>query len=571
MAQASPPINEVWRLLRESRQQALAPILVRNGVKSVEDISRLSTQLLDDGAQPWQLELLTSMPHQQQGPCTQPRWDTPVVRQVKRASLQAALDAALPNNRRRCVEALERDVLANSTKPSTDSKVKTYQTICLAWQVEPWPVTLRSIQCFGASLKEGAYKSAQGFFQAVFTYQRRHLQQEVDPVVRGAARDYTRSISRGIGPSALKDSFDVDMLSQIPVDYKTDPFDMQSPAHGRDVMILACWFMMRELEMASCRWSHLYVSGPTINLMLPVQKNDTAGSLTLRTLRCACRIRLHPLCPVHAAQRHINRVRAHSAFQSQAEFPLIPNETGQVSSKHFMIQFFRPLTRPNHEGAETERFAGHVCRVSGAQWLSRLGMPLNQIQLLGRWSSTAVERYVQLAPLTQIEQCGAALLHPSAQRNLGISDGDVIHQAPPVEDCESPPQPVVDVETLGETVEVDDRDPEPVVSVADLQTLRAQVASLRQVVMEPSQILVHRTKSHIVHIGSVSETANNPVHWRTRCGWSYGLSSFFRLQSMQSGFRGCQKCFRDDEGHLASESDDSSGSDEVADSSSSSE
>eukprot|EP00435_Cladocopium_sp_Y103_P022823 s2498_g5.t1 len=485
MAQTSHPLNEVWRLLRESRQQDLAPLLIRNGVKSVEDISRFSAELLDARVQPWQLELLTSLPHQSI-PQLQPRWDTPVVRQVKRASLQAAIDAALPNNRRRCVEALERDVLANTTKPSTDSKVKTYQTICLAWQVEPWPVTLRSIQCFGASLKEGAYKSAQGFFQAIFTYQRRHLQQDVDSVIRGAARDYTRSISRGIGPSALKDSFDVDLLTQIPVNHAAEPFDMLSAIHGRDVMILACWFMMRELELASCRWSHLYVAGPTVNLMLPVQKNDTAGSLTLRTLRCACRVRLRPLCPVHAAQRHIARVRAHDSFRSQAEFPVIPNELGQVASKHFMIQFFRrtlaaagvALTRPNHEGAQTERFAGHVCRVSGAQWLSRLGMPLNQIQLLGRWSSTAVERYVQLAPLTQIEQSGAALLHPSAVRFNGISDCDVVAPSQQVETPSADQGPVVDVESLGETVEVDDRDPEPVVSVADLQMLQAQMASL---------------------------------------------------------------------------------------------
>eukprot|EP00435_Cladocopium_sp_Y103_P054359 s601_g17.t1 len=458
MARASHPISEVWRLLRESKQQDLAPILIRNGVKSVEDISRLSAQLLADGVPAWKIELVTAVHHQEDEP-PRPRWDMPVVRPTKRASLQAAIDAALPNNRRRCVEALERDVLANSTKPSTDSKVKTYQTICLAWQVEPWPVTLRSIQCFGASLKEGAYKSAQGFFQAVFTYQRRHLQQDVDALVRGAARDYTRSIARGLGPSSLKDSFDVDLLSEIGIEYQAAPFDLHCTSHGRDVMVLACWFMMRELEIASCTWSHLYVSGPTINLMLPVQKNDTAGSLTLRTLRCACRIRLHPLCPVHAAQRHLSRLRAHVAFQNQADFPVVPNDEGQVLSKHLMVQFFRrtiaaagvSLTRPNHEGAETERFAGHVCRVSGAQWLSRLGMPLNQIQLLGRWSSTAVERYVQLAPLTQIEQCGADLLRPAGSGHRNISNDDVMEE-PPLH----PPMPVVNVEELDKPVEVDD-------------------------------------------------------------------------------------------------------------------
>lgn len=69
-----------------------------------------------------------------------------------------------------------------------------------------------------------------------------------------------------------------------------------------------------------------------------------------------------------------------------------------------MIQFFRrtiaqsgtPTTRPNAEDVETERFSGHSLRVSGAEWLSRLGMQSHQIQLLGRWtwSSAAVEKYI---------------------------------------------------------------------------------------------------------------------------------------------------------------------------------
>eukprot|EP00435_Cladocopium_sp_Y103_P058647 s456_g20.t1 len=395
---ALPPV----RTLREGfggyqtrfQQAALAPVLLRNGVRSVDDVTRLSCQLLE-GIAPWQVELLAAAKCQDD-PTPPQRWDLPVVRNVKRASLQAAIDAALPNNRRRCLEALERDVLAHTTKPSMDSKVKTYQTICLAWQVEPWPVTLQSVQCFAASLKEGAYKSAQGFFQAVFTYQRRHLQKDVDNVVRSAAKDYTRSISRGLRPSTLKDSFDVGLLAQIPIEYQVSSFSMQSASHGRDVLILASWFMLRELELAGCKWSHLWIESPNVNLMLPVQKNDTSGSLTMRSLRW------------HRCTTWI-----------------------------YMVQFFRmtiaaagvSLTRPNQDGCETERFSGHVCRVSGAQWLSRLGMPLNQVQLLGRWNSTAVERYVQLAPLTQIEQSGAALLHPHRSCDGVVTIADVVGNA----------------------------------------------------------------------------------------------------------------------------------------------
>lgn len=55
-----------------------------------------------------------------------------------------------------------------------------------------------------------------------------------------------------------------------------------------------------------------------------------------------------------------------------------------------------------------------MLRVSGAQWLSRLGMGANQIQLLGRWSSAAVEGYIQLAPLLQVERMAGELLHPTS-------------------------------------------------------------------------------------------------------------------------------------------------------------
>ena len=161
-----------------------------------------------------------------------------------------------------------------------------------------------------------------------------------------------------LGPSTLKDSFDVESLSNIPVSHDVAPFDMDNIAHGRDILVVACWYMLRELDLASSRWAHIYFDGPTVNLLLPVQKNDTAGSLTIRSLRCACRVKVHPLCPLHAARRHLTRLRGHSAFQ------LVPDREGKLPTKHFMVLFFRrtiaatgtPTTRPNAEGTESERF-----------------------------------------------------------------------------------------------------------------------------------------------------------------------------------------------------------------------
>jgi hypothetical protein len=59
-------------------------------------------------------------------------------------------------------------------------------------------------------------------------------------------------------------------------------------------------------------------------------------------------------------------------------------------------------------------FGGHVARVSGAQFLAAAGVPVATIQLLGRWSSNAIERYVQKAPLLTAPSVPLALL--GAQR-----------------------------------------------------------------------------------------------------------------------------------------------------------
>ena len=48
--------------------------------------------------------------------------------------------------------------------------------------------------------------------------------------------------------------------------------------------------------------------------------------------------------------------------------------------------------------------------MSGAQFLASAGTPTPLIQLLGRWSSMAVERYIQMAPLSIIPEMPAQVL-----------------------------------------------------------------------------------------------------------------------------------------------------------------
>ena len=109
-------------------------------------------------------------------------------------------------------------------------------------------------------------------------------------------------------------------------------------------------------------------------------------------------------------------------------------------------------------------FGGHAARVAGATFLALRGVPVAIIQLIGRWSSTAVERYTQQAPLAvapgipaQALAAGghqtSAVLGP-APAQLGnaqaaaalcdVTSGEQNAAAAPVEPMAAPGVPAVD-------------------------------------------------------------------------------------------------------------------------------
>ena len=162
--------------------------------------------------------------------------------------------------------------------------------------------------------------------------------------------------------------------------------------------------------------------GPrTSRRRVPLHKAATGGQteLTMRQLRCACRAAVAPLCPYHAAARHIDRVKTAGLWFRDR--PLFPDSTGATWEKSSAILFRRVLvaagiqtTAVDHTGAPVQLFGGHLPRVAGASWLASKGVPTPVIQLLGRWSSAAVERYTQAAaPLTMAPDVPHRVLQPA--------------------------------------------------------------------------------------------------------------------------------------------------------------
>ena len=224
----------------------------------------------------------------------------------------------------------------------------------------------------------------------------------------------TRSALRGAGPSQLKDHFHVPVLTKVLQETAgTEGFTPERVTHMADALLICCWWMFREIEAAGSQVCHVSMNpgAMEVTIMLPVQKNDARGMLCCRTLRCACRVSRQALCPYHAVKRHLQRLalRGPEALASRA--PLFPADDGGVLTKALFVKQVRAtLGACEYEGQELQRFTGHIARVSGAQWLHNLGLPMQLVQILGRWASLTILKYLQSAPLQVLPESAANAL-----------------------------------------------------------------------------------------------------------------------------------------------------------------
>ena len=214
--------EELWATLRLRGLTQFAPTFVTCRVLAVPEIPLRADLLLGAGVPSWAIELAARGPEaNQERPASaathEPtgRPDLPKAPSLRRASMQAALEAARPEHRAGALAALDQDVLASTTVASNQCRVRFYEAVCRAWNVEPWPLSRNSVRAFGASLKAGAYRSVAVYFSSIIGHQLRTMWQAPSPEVRQCMQDTKRAVLRGAGPSRLKDFFHVPDLSSV--------------------------------------------------------------------------------------------------------------------------------------------------------------------------------------------------------------------------------------------------------------------------------------------------------------------------------------------------------------------
>ena len=151
--------------------------------------------------------------------------------------------------------------------------------------------------------------------------------------------------------------------------------------------------MLREIEVAAARVSDMVVSPGLVVLDLPLHEVRLSGGHA-------------PSVPGPRGYAPSGAPFGAAGLLSSAG-PLFPGRGGGTRSKEDSVSLLRGAlaaanlvtTYQDANGIERQVFGGHACRVAGATFLAARGIPMAVIQLLGRWSSRAIERYTQSAPL----------------------------------------------------------------------------------------------------------------------------------------------------------------------------
>ena len=530
----------------------------------------------------------TSATTQSSNPRTSRRPDIPCLLPARRGSLHNAIsNVSTTVGRSEALQKLDDDMFSHTTKRPRDSRWSTWCTIAQTWQMQALPLTSDLIRAIGATMKAGGYRSPKLYFSLARQKHRESTGFEPSADVLQMMRWVETSVSRAIGPSSVKASFDLTAIepyikqcyfidgswphsaeecSQIAEHHQ----DIRSPRAGASeaplLALLGAWWMTREIELAAARITDISIhpSRRLCSWTLPMSKTDIQGTGVTRTHGCVRSVAqdrsatgssqaggfrcTEPLCPYHAMQTAI-WLREWEATTHSTPSDFLFRSEGLQLTKAQSIQTIRhvaalALGRPEEqlEGVDPS-ILGHALRVAGAQFMAVCGMDLYFIQLVGRWGSMAIARYVQQAPLARQhliagqavqrlreEQSGDTESTPSTSRRLTKADA--------TEASTEEAEHTVPMSTFTEAVMV-------------LQDKMNQIQlDLNSITVDRVDLVIN-TKTRYAHTPSMCTEDISSELWQTTCGWYFGGRPHKRTNTstthnlVELKYMLCPKCFGD--------------------------
>jgi hypothetical protein len=408
------------------------------------------------------------------------------IRGDRSRALAAAADAA---TRQAALDRFNSLMVAPSAVASQDSLLRTWQLFHVAWfgnDVPTLPLTPEKIYAICSMLREGGYRATDNYLARAKDW---HVGQghAWSEFLGRACRRARRAANRGIGPARQSAALDLEEAFIASRDLTGAPLCRGGPIGTRHLLVCGSFWMMRELELSCAQVKHLVINREelTVSWSLPASKTDVKALGKVRSWGCVCAgVKTLP-CPAHAVLEQLSLLADTfgPAKVEQGELPLFPSRAGCFVEKRHVVASIEAVAKlvgePLEDSRGVRRFGGHSLRVTGARTLAELGIEIFMIQLMARWSSDVVYRYVAEAPLSRMT--AAYRRGYAAQAGAAASPSCVLPIA-----CEEP-VPV--------TVGVCSRHPSPWILNMD---------------------------SGVVHRPVIWSLDVQPLSWKTACGWAFG-------------------------------------------------
>ena len=301
------------------------------------------------------------------------------------------------------------------------ARLATVKRALAPWGVDPYPATVQKVAYLAVALHAGGYRSAEAYVSAYLVDVERRGG-VVTQQMRRAAKDYGRACRRGHGAPLKATALPFERLGDLP--RGAERWISGGPVGGRKAMIAGTWLMTREVELsaARARFITIHTAGPQIHVRwtLPASKCDQEAMGVSWSHFCSCTSSSSPspACVAHALwdQALLLRKRFPARFgddgRPDTDLPACPDVYGKPVEKSRMVATIvraaELLGCATSTADGAARITGHTLRVTGAQGLTRRGLDLYTVQILGRWGSLAIQGYVRDAHLLEASKRAAS-------------------------------------------------------------------------------------------------------------------------------------------------------------------
>lgn len=483
----------------------------------------------------------------------------PTTRGRKELKRAAAKDKAA------ALERLDRDVSAASAARSVASLWKTWQEDHHEWwgeEVPPLPLTREKVRAVAAMMKDGGYRS---FRNSVDEAKKHHALEgsswtEVLAITR---RQCIRSCGRGIGPARQTGVLDLVEVHGLELGY--DPISASGPVNPGGVAVLCSFYGCREIEQSLAFRRSLSVDTlrRALRWHLPASKTDPRALGCTRSWGCTCQGTGTAPCAYCAWLRHDRFLQGKFGERVlDLAFPAFPTAEGGVAKKKDAVATVEELARRLGHPVKTAEgrnvYGGHVWRVSGAVHLAAIGLEVWLIQILFRWASATVLRYVAEAPLNKVGEKYRAKFneeHASGAMQQALETARLVQRK--VQELEtriarprdeedplrrSDVQAALSAASAAQGVEAERKNleealkrleglhPQVAAAAAAADNLLAAADNADRLTNLEKQVglskYIRNIETGAVHKPVIMALGVEARLWKTRCGWRFGLSSY---------------------------------------------